>query len=325
MNPYTFGDSAPPSPHHLPVETLFPPVRNIKLCTFGLLAPAGARHPHLKAIRGVRAAPRGTWRQPLSRISAPAGALHLHSAAPLAPLVVEYPLPWQSPLASFALKGRYAVNMSSTRHLSLVLVGSPRVGGRCAAIASELARELGHSRQSGTDVAVWPLAEHSVAGCTGCGACGQSGECAIDDDWAELESLLGAADELFVVAPVYFSGPSPALASALSRMQVFWARRYRLGCELPPERDAHLVVVGDGGDSFGTSPLETVCTSALNSTGLRLAPERIWRLIGEGDETRDAGAVAAVVHDIARDVVQDVVRGSERDSERDDSGAAVGR
>ena len=194
---------------------------------------------------------------------------------------MEYPL-YESP----PLESRYVVNMSPARHLSLVLVGSPRAGGRSSRAASALERELAGR---GDAVTVFPLAERHVAGCTGCGVCERTGECAIDDDWAELESLLGAADELFVVAPVYFSGPSPVLASALSRMQVFWARRYRFGREMPPERDAHLIVVGDGGDPFGTEPLETMCTSALNSTGLRLTPERIRRLIGDADSPETGG------------------------------------
>lgn len=61
------------------------------------------------------------------------------------------------------------------------------------------------------------------------------------------------------------------------------------------KRPAHLVVIGDGGDPFGTEPLETICTSALNCADLRIEPQRIHRLIGDAFDLSYAVQVAGAV------------------------------
>ena len=161
----------------------------------------------------------------------------------------------------------------------LVLVGSPRKEGRSAAAAQALAAEL---RQLGCKVCLYPLAEYPVAACTACASCSATGECIIaGDGFGVLSRHMDSCAAAVVVAPVYFAGPSGWLKAALDRCQVYWARRYLLGRPLPPERPAHLLVMGEGGDPFGYEPLVTIATSALNSTGLRLAPERVHDFVGD--------------------------------------------
>ena len=187
---------------------------------------------------------------------------------------------------------------SQQQPTALVLVGSPRAKGRSAALADELAAQL---QAQGAQATIWALATRPVAACTGCGACSKAGECCLNDAaWRELEPLLAGVDLLFVVAPLYFAGPCAQLAALLGRCQVFWARRYVLGRPMPPARPAHLLVVGEGGDPFGSQPLQTICTSALNSANLRITAQRTHSFVGaDYDVGRAAGIARAALAELA--------------------------
>ena len=165
-----------------------------------------------------------------------------------------------------------------------MLVGSPRAQGRSAALAAELAA---HLQALGTQVTTWPLATRPVAACTGCGACSKTGECCLHDAaWRELEPQLAGTDLLFVVAPLYFAGPCAQLAALLGR-------------PMPPARPAHLLVVGEGGDPFGSEPLQTICTSALNSVNLRITAQRTHSFVGaDYDVGRAAGIARAALAEL---------------------------
>lgn len=183
----------------------------------------------------------------------------------------------------------------------LVLVGSPRENGKSAKLAEALAARL---EDKGAKLTVWHLAKYPVAACNGCGACAKTGACSImGDPFNVLSRHMDSADALVLVAPLYFAGPTGWLKAALDRCQVYWARRYVLNMPMPPRRPAHLLVVGDGGDPFGSAPLETICASALNSTGLRIAEERTHRFIGaDYDLARVPGIVESVLDSIGQSV-----------------------
>ena len=158
--------------------------------------------------------------------------------------------------------------MNASTPQILLLMASPRVNGRCGALAAKLEQALG---QLGAQVTTYPLPTYPVAACNGCGACNVTGDCVIvSDGFGVLSRHMDAADALVIVTPVFFSGPCGLFKAALDRCQVYWSRRYLLKQPMPPRRPAHLVVVGEGGDPFGYEPLVTICTSALNSTGLRV-------------------------------------------------------
>lgn len=161
----------------------------------------------------------------------------------------------------------------------LILVGSPREDGRCAKAAQAI-RDILHLR--GVKSCLFPLSKYPVAACAGCGSCGKTGECVIKgDSFNVLSRHMDSCDALIIVNPVYFAGPSAWLKAALDRCQVYWARRYQLNQPIPAKRPAHLVVVGEGGDPFGYEPLITICTSALNSAGLRVSEDTVHDFVGE--------------------------------------------
>ncbi len=178
----------------------------------------------------------------------------------------------------------------------LVLVGSPRENGKSMRVARAIEGVLG---VQGVKPCVWPLATHPVAACYNCGTCQRTGECQIaNDGFNVLARHMMSADLMFCIAPVHFAGPSAHLKAALDRCQMFWARKYVLKQEMPPARPCHLLVVGDGGDPFGTAPLEAICTSALNCANLRI-DDHIHRFIGAEPAFDD---VTAVVEDALRGI-----------------------
>lgn len=172
----------------------------------------------------------------------------------------------------------------------LIIVGSPHVNGKSALFAEKLAEYL---RLLGFSITLFEIARYAVAACNGCGSCSKTGTCCITGDaWNVLSRHMESCTALIVVAPVYFAGPSGWLKAMLDRCQMYWARKYVLKRDVPPERPAYLVVIGEGGDPFGTLPLETICTSALNCANLRIMPWRIFRMIGEAYDVSKAVSIA---------------------------------
>ena len=163
--------------------------------------------------------------------------------------------------------------MSKTKPEILIVCGSPRERGKSAKLAHALA---GSFNSYGVSPTIFELAKYPVAACTGCNCCSASGECVIvGDSFNVLSKHMDSCDAAIFVSPVYFAGPSGWLKAALDRCQVYWARRYVLHRPMPKTRPAHLIAVGEGGDPFGFEPLVTICTSALNSTGLRIEKTRV--------------------------------------------------
>ncbi|MCI8424880.1 MAG: flavodoxin family protein [Adlercreutzia sp.] len=216
----------------------------------------------------------------------------------------------------------------------VIVVGSPRPGGRSAALADELFNAcIEECPEDG--VSIVSVASTEVRPCVGCDACraesdaplfvyeegdpllpvesvAESGalfhRCVIDDDMAEVRKHLDAADELIVVAPVYFACVPAQLKALLDRLQpYFWTnlRTY-------PKRPACVHVVGEGGDPHGFEPMIGTLRSALSVAGFQIESVLDWvgkitpegEIIAEADEyelaweeTDDASAEA----DAARD------------------------
>lgn len=188
----------------------------------------------------------------------------------------------------------------------LIIVGSPRVNGRSAALA-DLLFETCIDECPDDEVALAPVSTLSIAPCEGCDACRALVErrsqaavgaaeddddadplrCAIVDDMVEIYRLIDAADELIVVSPVYFAGAPAQFKALLDRLQpYFWTDARR-----NPKRPAALHVVGEGGDPHGFDPLVGVVRSALSCAGFEL--ERVLDWVGKIDEDGEITADAA--------------------------------
>ncbi|MEE0705803.1 MAG: flavodoxin family protein [Adlercreutzia sp.] len=180
----------------------------------------------------------------------------------------------------------------------VILAGSPRAAGRSAALADALFNAcIDECPEDG--VSIVSVASTPVEPCVGCDACRavseeplftfQEGDpllpvetvvaseapfhhCVIDDDMAEVRKHLDAADELIVVAPVYFASVPAQLKALLDRLQpYFWTnlRTY-------PKRPAVVHVVGEGGDPHGFEPMIGTLRSALSVAGFRIETVLDW-------------------------------------------------
>lgn len=192
----------------------------------------------------------------------------------------------------------------------LIIVGSPRVEGRSGALA-DLLFETCIEECPEDEVFLAPVSTLDVAGCTACDFCKRKtkGElteeeqaaedafeeqraedeaphrCVIRDDMDDVYPLLEDADELIVVAPVFFAGPSSQLKAMLDRFQPYFWTRTRAR-----KRPCTLHVVGEGGDPHGFDPLVGCVRSAAAVAGFRL--ERVLDWVGKIDESGEIVAEA---------------------------------
>ncbi|MDO4182616.1 MAG: NAD(P)H-dependent oxidoreductase [Coriobacteriia bacterium] len=207
----------------------------------------------------------------------------------------------------------------------LIIAGSPRVVGRTGALAN-LLFETNIEECPEDELALVPVSEVNVGGCTGCGYCEQwaaavlAGEaltpaqeapeaadaadqeaagpqefarCAQQDDMPDVYELLDAAEELTIVSPVYFAGPPAQLKALLDRLQPYYCLNVAGGAGAGmPKRPAVLHVVGEGGDPYGFDALVTCVASAIACAGFRL--ETVYDWVGKIDAEGEILEEAAV-------------------------------
>lgn len=196
----------------------------------------------------------------------------------------------------------------------VIVVGSPRVNGRSAALADELLYACIDERPE-DGVSIVSVASIDVRPCTGCDACAkeqlekpegpEEGDplsphplveesdaalhrCVIEDDMDEVRKHLDAADELIVVSPVYFAGAPAQFKCLLDRLQPY----YRSDLRGRVKRPMILHVVGEGGDPYGYDPLVGTVMSAFSVAGFQLQTIFDWvgkiseegEILGEPEE-----------------------------------------
>jgi multimeric flavodoxin WrbA len=90
--------------------------------------------------------------------------------------------------------------------------------------------------------------------CRGCNACEKDGTCIQRDAMLDVMREIDDADAIVVATPVYFATVPAVLKTLLDRCQPYWMRRFRLGEARPDvKRPGAILVVGGGGDPFGTA------------------------------------------------------------------------
>lgn len=132
----------------------------------------------------------------------------------------------------------------------LCIAGSPRRSGNSDHLLDALSR--GVQSAGGVPIRIVP-ATAGIAPCRGCNACSSTGECVIRDAMDEVYPLLDSVDALAVASPVYFATVPAVLKALYDRCEPYWARRYVLHEERRPRRrPGALILVGGGGDPYGT-------------------------------------------------------------------------
>jgi multimeric flavodoxin WrbA len=158
----------------------------------------------------------------------------------------------------------------------LCIAGSPRRHGNSDQLLAALAKGV-------TDAGGTPLrmraAEAGVRPCRGCNECSKTGTCVIRDDMKAVYAAIDDADAIVIATPVYFATVPSVLKILYDRCQPYWARRYVLGEPArKPKRPGALLVVGGGGDPFGTGCAVTPTKSVMNVLGCSL--DTVFECVG---------------------------------------------
>jgi multimeric flavodoxin WrbA len=143
----------------------------------------------------------------------------------------------------------------------LCIAGSPRRHGNSEQLLDALAEGV----ESAGGQAVRLVAfDADVLPCRGCNACSRTGECVQRDGMDAVYAEVDAADAVVVSTPVFFATVPGVLKVIFDRFQVYWARRYVLHAPAPAtKRPGAVLVVGGGGDPFGSACAVTAVKSVL--------------------------------------------------------------
>ena len=187
------------------------------------------------------------------------------------------PAPSVEPVSSAALDAAFMPSV-------LCIAGSPRRHGNSEQLLDAVARGV----VSAGGRAVRLVAIETGAGvCRGCNACSQTGECVLRDGMDAVYAALDAADAIVVSSPVFFTTVPAALKTLYDRCQPYWARRYALGQPAPArKRPGAILVVGGGGDPFGTACAVTPSKSVFAVLGVSAA--EVFEVVGP-DSPSDMG------------------------------------
>jgi len=164
--------------------------------------------------------------------------------------------------------------MSAVRVLTIA--GSPRRGGNSDRLLDAL--EDGVAQAGGIAVRV-VASQAGVAPCRGCNACSRTGRCVIRDGMDVVNELIDGAGAIAVASPVFFATVPAVLKSLYDRCEPYWARRHVLGEPAPAhKRPGAVLVLGGGGDPFGTACAVTTTKSVFGVLGV--SAEHVIEIVG---------------------------------------------
>lgn len=142
---------------------------------------------------------------------------------------------------------------------TLVLNGSPRVGGNGMALAGAFLEALGgaHTRLD--------LYKRAITPCVACGICHSTGVCLLPDAMPEILDHIAGADVILVASPLHFTSLSAPVIAFFSRLQPFWNG----AAQLPP-RNRHGILAVTGGSRYPEMfrPARSVSAAAFKTLGV---------------------------------------------------------
>lgn len=97
----------------------------------------------------------------------------------------------------------------------LIINGSPRKGGNCAAALDEMVKIFD---AEGIESEVVQIGNMDIRGCIACGGCAKKGKCVFDDVVNELAPKFEEAQGLVVASPVYYASANATLIACLDRL-----------------------------------------------------------------------------------------------------------
>lgn len=180
----------------------------------------------------------------------------------------------------------------------LCVAGSPRRRGNSEQLLDALI--VGVESAGGLPTKLVAF-DADVLPCRGCNACSKTGRCVQRDEMDDIYAELDAADAIVVATPVFFATVPAVLKLIIDRCQPYWARRYVLGePERSPKRPGAILVVGGGGDPFGTTCAVTPIRSAFAVLGVSgetvvecVGPDAAGDMSGHPEALAQADALGA--------------------------------
>ena len=166
--------------------------------------------------------------------------------------------------------------VTDARPLVLCIEGSPRRHGNSEQLLDAAVRAV---EDAGGRAVKLVAAQADVRPCRGCNACSKTGSCVQRDAMDAINAQIDEADAVLVSTPVFFATVPAVLKIVFDRCQPYWARRHVLG-EPPParKRPGAILVVGGGGDPFGTVCAVTAVKSVFAVLGV--SAETVFECVG---------------------------------------------
>ena len=118
----------------------------------------------------------------------------------------------------------------------LIITGSPRLKGNTNALATAFASG---AVAAGNEVEVFDAATANLNGCHADKSCEQRGCCGQKDDGVRMNELMREADVLVLASPVYWSGFTSQIKTAIDR---FYQFSFPKGRETLHIKDLYLIV-----------------------------------------------------------------------------------
>jgi multimeric flavodoxin WrbA len=189
----------------------------------------------------------------------------------------------------------------------LCIAGSPRRHGNSERLLDALIEGV---ERAGGEARKLVVRDEGIGACMGCGGCRSDGHCVRGDGMSAIYAELDAAHAIVVSTPVYFATVPAILKCLLERCQPYWVRRYVLKEPRPShKRPGAILVVGGGGDPFGTSCATAPVKSAF--AVLSVSADHIMEVVGP-DESGEIAQRADVLGD-ARMLGETLVREAAED------------
>lgn len=113
----------------------------------------------------------------------------------------------------------------------LGIAGSPRRGGNTETL---LDRFLAGAAGAGAEVEKIVVSHLNLRGCIGCDTCWAADQCALEDDFTQVNRKLIESDVVALAAPLYFLHVPAQVKALIDRGQRQWAREFVRGDSLGP-------------------------------------------------------------------------------------------
>jgi multimeric flavodoxin WrbA len=152
----------------------------------------------------------------------------------------------------------------------LCIAGSPRRRGNSEQLLDAFIRGVNNAGGLAHKVVV---SEYGIEPCRSCNSCSRTRTCVVRDRMHEIYPLIDGADAIVIASPVYFATVPAVLKALYDRCQPYWARIYVRGEARPPKRPGGLLLVGGGGDPFGSGCAVTTTKSVLAVLGVQYEVE----------------------------------------------------